>query len=327
MTATATRSRSRKPAATTEKRDVYQEVTDQIVALLEEGTVPWHKPWAAPEQAPRSVASGNLYQGLNVLILAMKSMTNGYDSPWWLTFKEAVKRGGTLKGEKGSAANKGTQIVYWNFFKTTDKVTGKEKTVPTLRFFYVWNIEQFEFETELKLPKLATTVVEREHDRNEACDEIINGYVQRTGLSLAHGGNSAHYVFATDHVQLPHLKHFETAEEYYGAAFHELAHSTGHASRLNRPGIADVPVGHKFGDELYSEEELVAELASAFLSAQTGIVAATVNNTAAYLQNWTNALQGDKRLIIRASGAATKAAKLVMGTEEQDKADDAAETA
>ena len=283
------------------KADAYEIVTAKIIESLESGTVPWHKPWKnAAGVGPTSLASKKSYRGINVWILAVEQMLNGYSTPYWLTFKQAKERGGSVrKGEKG------TQIVLWKPFKKTVEEDGveKQKSFLMLRHFTVFNVDQCDG---IEAP--VTEVIE-DHDPIESAEAIVSGWSGRP--EIKHGGNSAYYSPALDYVQMPKSGQFSEGAAYYATLFHELAHSTGHESRLARKSlIKPTP----FGTEDYSREELVAELAAAFLCGEAQIPV-NVEQSAAYIANWLKVLKDDRKMLVQAAAQAQKASDLVLGVE------------
>lgn len=293
---------------TTTKTDPYQLITDRIISLLEQGVAPWHKTWVASggENAPKNLISKKEYNGINYFILSAQ----GYESPYWLTFNQAKDKGGHIrKGEKG------TPVVFWkitekeNMKGEIDPKTGKVKKEKffLLRYYTVFNVEQTEG---INYPKPEKVEVS-EKERIEKAEAIINNMPNAPKISF--GGNQAFYQPSTDRVQVPAIEAYEHTEHYYGTIFHELSHSTGHKSRLDRKGISET---HHFGDKEYSKEELIAEMASAFLCGRCGIEEVTLNDSASYLQNWINVLKGDKRLVILAASAAQKAANYILGKQD-----------
>ena len=286
-----------------EKLDVNEIVTNRILEQLKAGTVPWHKPWAGGFQMPRNLVSGKEYRGINVWLLT----SAGFASPYWLTYKQAEAKGGNVKkGEKGSL------VVLWTTFKTNDKATGEEKTIPVMRYYTVFNATQCE---NIEVPVIETR---NSGDAIEACEEVVHGY--KNAPKVNHGATSAYYSPKDDAVTLPDPKSFDTMEHYYSTKFHELVHSTGHETRLKRPGIVDFDA---FGSHQYSQEELIAEMGAAFLAAHVGMTSQAVSdNSAAYIGNWINKLQNDHKFIVKAASAAQKALDLILGTkfESEEKA-------
>ena len=273
----------------TNMKDIQETVTAQIISALESGTAPWRKPWKG-SSAPHNVTTGKTYQGINWFLLSM--MGGG----GWLTYKQAQGLGGNVrKGERG------TPIIFWNFIEKK-KANGEIGKVAFLRSYTVFSVSQCDG-LELPAPEGEEETVP--FVPIERAEETI----AKTGAEISHGGDRAFYRPATDQIQMPNKEAFHAPEDYYSIAFHELAHWTGHTSRLARKGIEDVAA---FGSATYSKEELIAEMGAAFLCAEHGIDS-TLENSAAYLQGWIKALKGDSTLAISAAGAASKAANFILG--------------
>jgi len=288
--------------------DVYQVVTDQIIEMLDAGTAPWHQPWRNTSDVstfPRSLSTGKPYRGVNPFLLQMTAISMGYSSPWWGTYDQIKERGGQVrKGEKG------TMIVFWKRYVRKAKTADEEdRSAFVLRYFKVFNTDQADGLTVPPAPGASPTD-SVEFDPVEACESALADYYAHGCPQLVYGGNSASYNYVSDIVRMPERSAFDSPECFYGAWFHETTHSTGHKDRLARP---DLLTFHKFGDENYSREELVAELGSAFLSGMTGIGAVTLPNSASYLASWVRVLRGDKKLIITAAAQAQRAADLILG--------------
>ena len=272
--------------------DIYAAVTDRIIEQMEQGIIPWRKPWVASGKAI-SHATGKPYSLLNQLMLGRPGE--------YLTFKQCQKAGGRVrKGEKGS------MVVFWKFIEQEDEETGEKKQVPFLRYYNVFHIDQCEGITAKHTTETAFP------DGAEALDvaqDIIYDYLSREGVKLLHEeGDRAFYRPSTDEVVLPIRKQFMSTAEYYSTAFHELTHSTGHPSRLNR-----LTQPSFFGSGDYSKEELVAEIGAAALVSYVGLeTASSFRNSAAYIQNWLGVLKGDKRFIVSAAGRAEKAVNLIL---------------
>lgn len=276
-------------------KDVYQEVTDRIIAQLEQGVIPWHKPWAGSSaNLAISRETGKPYSLLNQLILGKPGE--------YLTFNQVQKAGGRIrKGEKASF------VVFWKWIEVDDELNEqKKKKVPFLRYFNVFHIDQCEGVS----PKHEQQMPEHPAQPFAAADAIITDYLNRSGVKLVHEeGDRAVYRPSCDSVTLPLMEQFAEASEYYGTAFHELTHSTGHESRLNR--LAKCAF---FGSEEYSKEELVAEIGAAALVNHVGLeTESSFRNAAAYIQSWLKDLKNDKRLIVSAAGQAEKAVRLILG--------------
>lgn len=268
------------------KESVYTQVTKQIVEALEKGVVPWRKTWAS--SSPTNICTKKAYRGINTILLSL----NSYTSPYWATFKQVQGLGGSVKkGEKS------TTVVYWQFISKTDD-DGNEVKFPMLKYYQVFNIEQ----TTLESP-----VVEFVNDPIVFADAIINGMPNAPKIEF---GNKACYSPVTDKVTIPELSSFLSAEEYYSTLFHELGHSTGHASRLDRTGVSGKVY---FASDDYSFEELIAEFTAAYLCGETGIVQPVIENQAAYIQNWLTVLKGDNTILMKAASAAQKATDYIVG--------------
>jgi antirestriction protein ArdC len=269
---------------------VYEKITQGIIEQLEQGTVPWRKPWRST--LPKNLVSQKPYRGINTVVLAM----HGRTSPYWATFRQIKKAGGSVrKGERG------THIVFTNWFKVEDEETGEERQLPFLKSYTVFNLDQTTgIEVQDEEPPMPITPIER-------CEEIARA--MPPGPTIRHnGGSSAFYRPPTDSVHLPLRDNFGSAEGYYSTLFHELVHSTGHQSRLARKGVTEIT---GFGTDAYSNEELVAELGAAFLCGRTGIAPHTLENSAAYIDNWLSKLKSDKKLVVIAAAQAQKAVDFI----------------
>jgi antirestriction protein ArdC len=278
-----------------------------VIEALETGTVPWQKPWISAGILPTSVSTGRAYRGINVWLLSMTAQARGYSSPFWMTFKQAQERGGSIcKGEKG------TLVVFWKIREIEDEVDGETvtKKIPMVRHYVVFNLEQTEGVT--LPPRFILEDTDREPvEVGQAMTEVLESYVD--GPHVRHvRGDSANYLPLTDVVTLPDLDQFASTEAFASTALHELVHSTGHESRLDRFERDGGP--QPFGSERYAREELVAEMGAAMLAAIAGIET-SFDNSAAYVANWLGALRDDKSLVIRAAQAAQKAVDRVLGSE------------
>lgn len=286
--------------------DVYQSVTDRILRMLEEGTVPWRHPiregHGEGDGWPRNLESGRPYRGVNVFLLSVTAWMEGYASSFWMTYRQAAARGGHVrKGEKSSL------VVFWKQHQTTDNQTGEPKVVPVLRSYRVFNAEQCEG---VVVPDDATKVTEPPEPfvPLEQAERIVAGYAG--GPKVEHGGSRALYRPSGDVVRIPEPGQFLSREFYYATLFHELGHSTGHSSRLDRGLDRDLA---PFGSADYSREELVAEFASAFLCASAKISPPTIEQSAAYVAGWSKRLKDDRKLVVSAAGAGQRAADWVLG--------------
>jgi antirestriction protein ArdC len=282
--------------------DLYQTVTDQIVAMLETGVVPWRSPILGRNTAgyPKNLNSGKQYRGINVFMLAFTAYAKGYGSSYWLTFNQAKERGGNVrKGEKSS------MVVFWKQYETTDRQTGDPAKIPVLRYYSVFNAEQI---NGIEIPD-AAKFDPIEFNPIEAAEAIVAGYAGAPAVDHD-GGQQAFYRPSTDSVHMPERTRFASVEDYYSTLFHELSHSTGHSSRLDRKLDTNTK---PFGSADYGKEELVAEMSAAFLSSHAGIQPTVIANQAAYLAGWCKQLREDKKLVISAAGQAQRAADWIRG--------------
>ena len=275
----------------------YERITERIVTLLEQGTVPWHKPWQVKTGLPRNLVSKKPYRGINpFLLLAM-----GYESPYWLTFRQAIQLGGSVKkGEKACP------VVFWKQMEVTDKESGELEKIPLLRLYFVFNVAQCEGLRNMPAEDNSSFVA------TEAA-EIVAKMPQPP--KIKHGMSHAYYTPVNDIVGMPEPKRFDTEDAYHATLFHELMHSTGHEKRLKRQSITE---RNGYGSDPYCKEELVAELGSAFLCGQAGIVERTIDSSAAYLEGWLKQLKQDKTLIVYAAAQAQKAADFILGRTFQE---------
>ena len=297
--------------STKSRPDVYQIITDQILELLESGTVPWHRPWRGGAQGmPKNGISKKPYRGINVFLLAMVGENKGYCSPWWLSYKQAKDLGGNVKkGEKS------VPVVFWKWLERdtgeTDK-SGNPKIdkIPFLRYYRVFNTDQCENLNWDRLPELPKDDGEDlDFEPVEACERIVAHY--RKCPPIYHdGGSKAFYRPTDDTVHVPDRIKFESVEEYYAVLFHELGHSTGHTSRLGRK---EEDKSAAFGSADYGQEELVAEMSAAYLCGMCGIETAMIDNSAAYIDGWRKAIKGDKKLVVMAAAQAQKAVDHIIG--------------
>ena len=290
--------------------NVYEIVTNRIIQQLEEGTVPWHKPWSSSSgNVPINYVTRKPYRGVNLLLLSMPGE--------WLTWNQIKKLHGTVrKGETSSL------VVFFSFIEPKDKKKSKVPKVdtdifdssiaenkkpsddayPLLRYTNVWHISQVDgIESKLNLQPVESSLV-----GDEQADYLINTYCREEHIKLhITNSQSAYYSQLDDSIMLPQLSQYECAAEFYSTAFHELAHSTGHSSRLNRLTSKT--------ETAYAKEELIAEIASSFILSSLEIdVKSAFDNSVAYISSWLSELRNNPKLIVSASGAASKAADYIL---------------
>jgi antirestriction protein ArdC len=272
---------------------VYEMITERIINLLEKGTVPWKRPWKASVALPRNVISQKAYRGINIFLL----LSMGYESPFWLTFHQIDQLGGHVrKGEKACP------VIFWKELTVDDKENDERaRKIPMLRYYHVFNTTQCEnLKGILPLSEQLATILKPA--------EILERMPQRPVIK--HGMREAFYSPTEDCVGMPSLENFTSQEKYFSALFHEIIHSTGHEARLNRTTLSPK---EGFGSDPYAKEELIAEMGAAFLCAHAGIAEHTVENSAAYINNWMGRLKNDKKLVVQAAAQAQAAADFILG--------------
>ena len=279
---------------TTARTNPYEVMTDRILALLAQGTIPWQQPWDSALGLPRNLVSQHAYRGINVWLLTAM----GLPSPFWATFRQVTAAGGRVrKGEHG------VPVVFWKAYDgPADPETGTAEKRFVLRQYTVFNAAQLDG---VAVPEI--TVLAHRFTPIERCAHLVDAMPQRP--TILHGHPRACYTPATDTLHLPHPTCFHSPEAYYVTVWHELVHSTGHRARLNRPTLT-APC--RFGDPTYAKEELVAEMGAAYLGGVCGIAHATLENNAAYLQSWMQVLRHDATLLVHAAAQAQRAADYIQ---------------
>lgn len=279
------------------KVNVYEMVTERIIAELEKGIIPWEKPWGTGVRSGAyNRVSKKAYSIINQMLL---KHTGEY-----ATFKQWTDLGGHIKkGEKSEI------VVLWKIFEKeeTNPDTGEKEVqkIPMLRYYNVFHISQVDGVEPLTIPF-------REVEPIETADKVIADYVTREHIEFTEcASNEAYYSPSRDCVVVPMKEQYKLINEYYSTTFHELTHSTGHKNRLDRLQTGAVAA---FGSENYSKEELVAEIGSASIMNLLGVeTKKTFRNSAAYIQNWLQVLKNDSKFIVSAAGKAEKAVNYIMG--------------
>lgn len=289
------------------KKEMADKVTQQIIDQLEKGVVPWHKPWTVSGLMPTSGTTNKPYRGINTLVLSVAQDVAGYKTPYWYTFNQAKKLGGNVKrGEKG------TPVVFWKVIekKTPEQMVREEEgdIFVLSRTYTVFNADQTE---NFDLPEMPTAEVEPPANVMES---VMANY--KNAPTVKHDVQTrAYYNWVADEVCLPPFSAFESQDAHLSTLFHELVHSTGHSSRLNRINDAT------FGQDEYAEEELVAELGAAMMLGASN-TESQFQQSAAYIKNWLKVLKDDRNMIIKAAQKAQKAVDLIRGetpaTEKED---------
>lgn len=285
---------------------IHRIIAQQFIDMIEGGMVndKWKAPWNQfASTLPQNFTSKREYNGINIFML----WAQGHASPYWGTYKQWKEAGAQVKkGEKG------TMVVFWKILESKKKFdnNGNPETFPMLRYSKVFNAEQVEGWT---APETSTTQNET-NDIHRYCDEII----RQTGADIRHGGNRACFIPSLDVIHMPEFNSFIDADYYYQTLFHELAHWTGHESRLNRS------FGKRFGDHEYALEELLAELASAIACAKAGIETTTRDDHAKYIKGWLEALKAEPASLMTVASKANKAVDYIMNPPKENEQAEAA---
>ena len=307
---------------------VYNYISDRILELLDEGVVPWRIPWTGTLGGPLNMISNKPYRGINSLLTQCYMMKNNWESPYFMTFNQIKKLGGSVK-----PGQKSIMIIYWQFNEYSKTVTVKDSKPdpdtgktgtheelrtgkrPLLRYYNVFNLEQTKGIPENKIRKIEKPGEGAE--RIAAAEEIAAGYLNSgSGPQIAYTDTGrACYAPALDVINTPKIDYFKNTGEYYSTVFHEMGHSTGHETRLEREGITNI---NFFGSHEYSKEELIAEGTAALLCGVAGIDNQTIENSTAYIGHWRAKISEDNTLIVSAMGAAQKAADYILGEQPAD---------
>lgn len=277
------------------KKSVYEMITERIIEQLENGVIPWQKPWSGTHSGAYNRVSNKSYSLLNQLLLK-------HDGEY-ATFKQWSDLGGKIrKGEKSEV------VTFWKIQPYEEENENGEKLIkqiPLLRYYNVFHISQVdgvEPKEQLKISNLEPI---------EEAEKIKTDYMNREHLKIFEKvTNDAFYLPIQDYIQVPCKEQYQDIEEFYSTLFHEMIHSTGHKSRLNRPDMQGI-VRH--GSEKYSKEELTAELGSAMIINILGIeTEKSFKNSSGYIQDWLQALKNDNKFIVSASSKAEKAVKYIL---------------
>lgn len=267
------------------KGNIYREVTQKIIEALREGVGPWIRPWCASVGPHRNAFSGRPYRGINVLLLNLASMAQGFKSNFWLTRREIEQLGGCVRSRE-----KGVKIIFWKFLEieerdregnpVIDPETGeiRKRTIPFARVYVVFNLNQTKG---VRIPRRVIEQCEMDRkNKNDLGERLLS-------LPRIVWGNKAAYYLERDYIELPPREAFKTIENFYSTAFHELVHWTGHPSRLARD------LSGRFGDKAYAMEELIAEMGAAFLSTYAGFQIKKLQHPE-YIHSWLRVIEEDK---------------------------------
>jgi antirestriction protein ArdC len=294
---------------TTSSPSIYASITDRIVAALESGVLPWHRPWRS--ELPCNAVSGNVYRGINSFVLNLAALEHHYESSKWLTFRQAQLLGGYVrKGERATA------VVWWDSHARTcvaDEDAEPESHTPrywVARTHAVFNVGQV-VGIDAESPPASTT---QRMPAIEALAEILNAY----GADIRQGGDRAYYCPVGDFIGIPPRSAFDSPEGYYGVLAHELIHHTGATTRLARD------LSGRFATEAYAVEELVAEMGSAFVTGGLGI-AHNTHASASYIASWLKVLRSDLRAVFTAARLAQEAADFILAAGRRPQASNCTE--
>jgi len=269
-------------------KDVFEVVTNQMIKQLEEGIIPWRRPWQACW--PTSYTTNKEYQGINTLLLQ-----SNYESPYWVTFRQAQKMGGSIR-----AGEKGRPIVFADRVAKEEQNEKGEVSVRILNFLKYYTV--FNWCQTKGLPEKSP--VDRDNQQIVSAEDLLRRRSPRIETDI----QKAYYCSQSDAIYLPTLDQFDSSEDYYAAAFHELTHWTGGAERLCRETLRD----YHMGTDVRSQEELTAEMGAAFLCQIAALdTSRTLQNSTAYIGSWLKALQNNPKWVLKASKQAREAVEYV----------------
>jgi len=305
------------------KFDPAQAITNELISILERGTMPWRKPWKAGASTCPLRHSGEPYQGVNNFLLTMRTLMHGYASPFWMTMRQANELDARIrKGQKSSLV-----VYYGQSYKdgedksarakpSDEKQDGEDsgRVIQFMKSYRVFNADQIE--------GLEARFHPDSDDRTQPGPEPIphmQAFFDAIGAEVMITGREAKYVPALDRIYMPELSLFETAHDFYSTMAHEHIHLTKSRHRLNR-SYGDA----KFGNTAYSREEVVADLGALFLGQHLGYAPHTIENTAAYIDHWLRVIKSDKRAIFALSGDAKRASEYLIEASEKGARDVAA---
>lgn len=303
----------------TNQNDIFTKINDIVIDGLTKEGMAWFKPWKSGQaNAPFNLHTKRFYNGFNIFMLNCVMKHEGYDHNQWLTYKQAADKGGNVI--KGSKA---TDVYFWQigFFdnktgkfvapkqvasiNVSEVLDGKARYRKTfsVKFYKVFNVSQCDGVEPIIEDRVEDTIT---NEPNAIAESVVANYVSKqNGFRITHGGNGAYYVPSQDFVNMPRLESFTDADSYYKVLFHELAHSTGHSSRLNRKTLMEV---NKWGDSTYAKEELVAEISSMYMVGLLGLEPKDNDaNSQAYIKNWCKHLKENTKECVYAMQQATKA--------------------
>ena len=294
-------------------KNIYDKINDQVLEGLEKEGLNWFRPWKSGQaNQPMNYSSGKFYKGFNIFMLNFVMVDREYEYNQWMTYKQAQAKGGQVK--TGETATD----IYFYKVSYHNATTGKYSDTPTgdlnewrktfsMRYFKVFNIAQTEGLEPIPVEEFEPT----EDQTNEMAKNLSTGYLERESITINPFGNSASYSPSRDHIEMPSLETFCDSDSYYKTLFHEMAHSTGHETRLKRATLMDVS---HWGDNTYSKEELVAEISAMYLVGILGLEPQdSTFNSQAYIKGWCKHLKDKSRECVNAMQQATKVVEFIQG--------------
>lgn len=294
---------------------IYEEVTNRIVEMMEQGVGQWNKSWISVLSNHPIRFNGKGYQGINTLILSLAQECRGFKSNQWMTYNQAKALGGQVR--KGAKSEK---VVFYSAVTkefTADDGSSEIRKFPLLRTYSVFNIDEIE-----NLPERFYFTPEirylNEDQRDWTAEAFFDRLIADDGLSVSFGHSGAFYMPSEDRVGMPDFGAFESSVAFYGTYAHECIHWTKAKNRLDRSFTGST----RFGGEGYATEELVAELGSAFVMARLGLETTPREDHAQYLASWVKALKADARAIFTIASHAQKACDFLFGPDADDGSED-----
>jgi antirestriction protein ArdC len=294
-------------------KNIYDKINDQVLEGLEKEGLNWFRPWKSGQaNQPMNYSTGKFYRGFNIFMLNFEMVDKEYEYNQWMTYKQAKAKGGQVK-----TGSKSTDVYFYKVSYQNTK-TGEYSDTPTgdlkdwrktfaIRYFKVFNIAQTEGLEPLPVEDFEPT----EDQTNEMAKKLSTGYLERESITINPFGRSASYNLTRDHIEMPSLETFCDSDSYYKTLFHEMAHSTGHESRLKRATLMDVA---HWGDATYSKEELVAEISAMYLVGILGLEPQdSTFNSQAYIKGWCKHLRDKSRECVNAMQQATKVVEFIQG--------------
>jgi antirestriction protein ArdC len=289
--------------------EIRSNITSQIVTEIQDGNLPpWRIPWRPQPNSgfPTNVVSERAYTGVNPLILMLARQKMGFHSKWWATFRQWKELGGTVmrRPDHIKPGQWGTQIVFCKPVKRTrfDK-NGEEieESFRLLRGYVVFNLDQvvgpFDHLRATPDGHLASNEVEARFERAEQV-------IEATNADIRFGGDRACYSFDGDFIRIPNRDQF-SLPEYYETIFHELCHWSEHPTRL--------AWSRQDQENTYAMGELIAEIGGCYLAGELGLpISENLENHAAYLRHWLQAMRNDSSFIFKAAAQASRAADYIL---------------